>query len=107
MSTVSVRYIVDDVDAAIEFYREHLGFIDARLEQPKPEITRGIEPENSLARRRLDAPDPQQFLDQRAQNRRANAHDETAGANVVVHEEDTASAIRTLRRNAACSTSQL
>jgi catechol 2,3-dioxygenase-like lactoylglutathione lyase family enzyme len=26
MSTVSVRYIVDDVDAAIEFYREHLGF---------------------------------------------------------------------------------
>jgi len=26
MSTVSVRYIVDDVDAAIEFYRRHLGF---------------------------------------------------------------------------------
>jgi len=26
MDTVSVRYIVDDVDAAIAFYTEHLGF---------------------------------------------------------------------------------
>jgi catechol 2,3-dioxygenase-like lactoylglutathione lyase family enzyme len=26
MATVSVRYIVHDVDAAIAFYREHLGF---------------------------------------------------------------------------------
>ena len=26
MSTVSVRYIVDDVDAALAFYRDHLGF---------------------------------------------------------------------------------
>jgi catechol 2,3-dioxygenase-like lactoylglutathione lyase family enzyme len=26
MSTVSVRYIVDDVDAAIAFYTQHLGF---------------------------------------------------------------------------------
>ncbi len=26
MATVSVRYIVDDVDAAIVFYTEHLGF---------------------------------------------------------------------------------
>src|SRR3954466_2820100 len=26
MSTVSVRYIVDDVDAALAFYTEHLGF---------------------------------------------------------------------------------
>ncbi len=26
MSRVSVRYIVDDVDAAIDFYRERLGF---------------------------------------------------------------------------------
>jgi catechol 2,3-dioxygenase-like lactoylglutathione lyase family enzyme len=26
MSTVTVRYIVDDVDAAIGFYTEHLGF---------------------------------------------------------------------------------
>ncbi|TAM62305.1 MAG: VOC family protein [Chloroflexota bacterium] len=26
MSQVSVRYIVDDVDAAIDFYRERLGF---------------------------------------------------------------------------------
>ncbi|HEY3463645.1 MAG TPA: VOC family protein [Amycolatopsis sp.] len=28
MATVSVRYIVDDVDAAIAFYREHLGFTE-------------------------------------------------------------------------------
>ena len=26
MTTVSVRYIVDDVDAAISFYRDRLGF---------------------------------------------------------------------------------
>ncbi len=26
MTTISVRYIVDDVDAAIEFYTNHLGF---------------------------------------------------------------------------------
>jgi catechol 2,3-dioxygenase-like lactoylglutathione lyase family enzyme len=26
MASVSVRYIVEDVDAAIEFYRDHLGF---------------------------------------------------------------------------------
>lgn len=26
MSTVSVRYFVDDVDAAIDFYAQHLGF---------------------------------------------------------------------------------
>ena len=26
MATVSVRYIVDDVDAAIDFYTKHLGF---------------------------------------------------------------------------------
>ena len=26
MSTVNVRYLVDDVDAAIAFYTEHLGF---------------------------------------------------------------------------------
>lgn len=26
METVSVRYIVDDVDAAVDFYRDHLGF---------------------------------------------------------------------------------
>ena len=28
MATVSVRYIVDDVDAAIAFYCEHLGFTE-------------------------------------------------------------------------------
>lgn len=28
MATVSVRYIVDDVDAAIEFYCRHLGFAE-------------------------------------------------------------------------------
>jgi catechol 2,3-dioxygenase-like lactoylglutathione lyase family enzyme len=26
MSGISVRYIVDDVDAAVEFYQQHLGF---------------------------------------------------------------------------------
>lgn len=34
MATVSVRYIVDDVDAAIAFYREHLGFEE--LMHPAP-----------------------------------------------------------------------
>ena len=34
MSTVSVRYIVDDVDAAIAFYRDHLGFNE--LMHPDP-----------------------------------------------------------------------
>jgi catechol 2,3-dioxygenase-like lactoylglutathione lyase family enzyme len=28
MATVSVRYIVDDVDAAIAFYCAHLGFTE-------------------------------------------------------------------------------
>lgn len=34
MSTVSVRYIVDDVDAAIAFYRDQLGFTE--LMHPDP-----------------------------------------------------------------------
>ena len=34
MPTVSVRYIVDDVDAAIAFYRDNLGF--AELMHPAP-----------------------------------------------------------------------
>ena len=34
MATISVRYIVDDVDAAIGFYTEHLGF-DVEL-RPAP-----------------------------------------------------------------------
>src|SRR5436309_1023143 len=34
MGTVSVRYIVDDVDAAIDFYGRHLGF--AELMHPAP-----------------------------------------------------------------------
>jgi catechol 2,3-dioxygenase-like lactoylglutathione lyase family enzyme len=34
VSTVSVRYIVDDVDAAIAFYRDHLGF--SELMHPDP-----------------------------------------------------------------------
>jgi catechol 2,3-dioxygenase-like lactoylglutathione lyase family enzyme len=34
MSTVSVRYIVDDVDAAIAFYREHLGFQEVMHPDP-------------------------------------------------------------------------
>jgi len=42
MATVTVRYIVEDVDAAIEFYRRHLGF--AELMHPAPAfaiLTRG------------------------------------------------------------------
>jgi catechol 2,3-dioxygenase-like lactoylglutathione lyase family enzyme len=31
MATVSVRYIVDDVDAAIAFYTRHLGFAGGPL----------------------------------------------------------------------------
>ena len=34
MSTVSVRYIVDDVDAAIAFYRERLGFREVMHPDP-------------------------------------------------------------------------
>jgi catechol 2,3-dioxygenase-like lactoylglutathione lyase family enzyme len=34
MASVSVRYIVDDVDAAIAFYRDHLGFEE--LMHPAP-----------------------------------------------------------------------
>ncbi|HXB15734.1 MAG TPA: VOC family protein [Solirubrobacteraceae bacterium] len=42
MATVSVRYIVDDVDAALAFYRERLGFEE--LMHPAPTfaiLTRG------------------------------------------------------------------
>lgn len=42
MATVSVRYIVDDVDAAVAFYTDHLGF-DVEM-QPAPGfavLTRG------------------------------------------------------------------
>ncbi len=42
MSTVSVRYIVDDVDVAIDFYRDRLGF--AEQMHPAPTfamLTRG------------------------------------------------------------------
>jgi catechol 2,3-dioxygenase-like lactoylglutathione lyase family enzyme len=34
VATVTVRYIVDDVDAAIEFYREHLGFSEVMHPAP-------------------------------------------------------------------------
>ncbi|HEY1776809.1 MAG TPA: VOC family protein [Solirubrobacteraceae bacterium] len=34
MATVSVRYIVDDVDAAIAFYTEHLGFTEVMHPAP-------------------------------------------------------------------------
>lgn len=42
MATVSVRYIVDDVDAAIAFYCDHLGFVEQM--HPAPQfamLTRG------------------------------------------------------------------
>lgn len=42
MSTVSVRYIVDDVDAAIAFYRDHLGFSEQMHPDPAfAMLTRG------------------------------------------------------------------
>ena len=34
MPSVSVRYIVDDVDAAITFYRDHLGFTEVMHPAP-------------------------------------------------------------------------
>ena len=34
MSTVSVRYIVNDVDEAIAFYRGHLGFAEQMHPDP-------------------------------------------------------------------------
>ncbi|MGO9875430.1 MAG: VOC family protein [Acidimicrobiia bacterium] len=34
MATVSVRYIVNDVDAAIAFYRQHLGFTEVMHPAP-------------------------------------------------------------------------
>lgn len=42
MSTVSVRYIVDDVDAAIDFYCGHLGFTEQMHPAPAfAMLTRG------------------------------------------------------------------
>ena len=42
MSTVSVRYIVDDGDAAIAFYRDHLGFREQMHPDPAfAMLTRG------------------------------------------------------------------
>ena len=41
MGTVSVRYIVDDVDAAIAFYRDRLGF--AELMHPAPTFQAAVD----------------------------------------------------------------
>jgi catechol 2,3-dioxygenase-like lactoylglutathione lyase family enzyme len=42
MTTVSVRYIVDDVDAAIAFYRDRLGFeLDMHPAPPFAMVSRG------------------------------------------------------------------
>jgi len=42
VSTVSVRYIVEDVDAAIAFYRDHLGFSEQMHPDPAfAMLTRG------------------------------------------------------------------
>lgn len=42
MATVSVRYIVDDVDAAITFYRDRLGFVEVMHPAPTfAMLTRG------------------------------------------------------------------
>ena len=34
MASVTVRYIVDDVDAALAFYRDHLGFVEVMHPAP-------------------------------------------------------------------------
>jgi catechol 2,3-dioxygenase-like lactoylglutathione lyase family enzyme len=53
MATVSVRYIVDDVDAAIEFYGTHLGFeLQMHPAPPFAMLTRGD------LRLNLSAPNP-------------------------------------------------
>ena len=41
MPSVSVRYIVDDVDAAIEFYCRRLGFEEVMHPPPPSRCSRG------------------------------------------------------------------
>jgi catechol 2,3-dioxygenase-like lactoylglutathione lyase family enzyme len=42
MSTVNVRYMVDDIDAAIAFYTTHLGFqLNTRVAPAFADVTRG------------------------------------------------------------------
>jgi catechol 2,3-dioxygenase-like lactoylglutathione lyase family enzyme len=42
MSTVTVRYFVDDVDSAVGFYTQHLGFIVSKRPAPSfATLTRG------------------------------------------------------------------
>jgi catechol 2,3-dioxygenase-like lactoylglutathione lyase family enzyme len=59
MATVSVRYIVDDVDAAIAFYRDDLGFTE--IMHPAPafadDVARGPAPGAQRAWRRAPAGD--------------------------------------------------
>ncbi len=54
MPTVSVRYIVDDVDAAIAFYRDQLGFTEVM--RPAPAFAMLARGDLRLA---LSAPNPQ------------------------------------------------
>ena len=54
MATVAVRYIVDDVDAALEFYTGHLGF--AEVMHPAPAFAMVSRGDLRLA---LSAPNPQ------------------------------------------------
>ncbi len=42
MSTVSVRYIVEDVEAALAFYTEHLGFEVEMHPAPPSRSWRGV-----------------------------------------------------------------
>jgi catechol 2,3-dioxygenase-like lactoylglutathione lyase family enzyme len=44
MATVSVRYIVDDVDAAIAFYRDNLGFTEVMHPAPSGNPVELFEP---------------------------------------------------------------
>src|SRR5947208_12174297 len=54
MASVSVRYIVDDVDAAIAFYRDRLGFTEVM--HPAPTFAMLVQGELRLA---LSAPSGQ------------------------------------------------
>ena len=48
MATVSVRYIIDDVDAAVAFYVERLGF-DVEMQAGPRGLIRGASPTGARA----------------------------------------------------------
>jgi catechol 2,3-dioxygenase-like lactoylglutathione lyase family enzyme len=59
MSTVSVRYMVDDVDAAVAWYTKHLGFTLLSNAAPAfADVTRGSGPTSSAGRAMPDGDRP-------------------------------------------------